>query len=50
MFGGALAPGERQAAIDFLDTDVDGTPGPYDDTRIQRVVGFMLGLPQFQEQ
>ena len=50
FFGGALAPSERQQAIDFLNTDIDGTPGPYDETRIRRTVGFLLGYPQFQEQ
>ena len=50
FYGGALTPSERQQAIDFLNTDIDGTPSPYDETRIRRTVGFLLGYPQFQEQ
>lgn len=50
LFGGALTPAERQQAIDFLETEIDGTPSPYDETRIRRTVGFMLGFGQFQEQ
>ncbi len=50
LYGGALTPAERQEAIDFLNTDNLGTPSPYDDTRIRRMVGFLLGYAQFQEQ
>jgi len=50
FYGGALTPSERQQAIDFLNTDINGTPSPYDETRIRRTVGFLLGYPQFQEQ
>jgi uncharacterized protein (DUF1800 family) len=50
LFGGALTPAERQAAIDFLETDNLGNPTDYDDTRIRRTVGLMLGYGQFQEQ
>jgi uncharacterized protein (DUF1800 family) len=51
MFGGAISPVERQAAIDFLQSDDAGTPDPnYDDTRIRQTVGYMLGYAQFQEQ
>ena len=50
LYGGALNPAERQSAIDFLDTDIGGTPSPYDDTRIRRTVGYLLGYAQFQEQ
>ena len=48
LFGGALTPDERQAAIDFL-----GEPdsGPlFGDAQIREVVAFLLGYPQFQEQ
>jgi len=50
LFGGALTPAERQAAIDFLETDNLGNPTDYDDTRIRRTIGLMLGYAQFQEQ
>ena len=50
LFGGALTPVERQEVIDYLDTDDDGVPSPYDDARIEETVAFMLGLAQFQEQ
>ena len=50
MFGGALGPAERQAAIDFLNTNDHGAPVQYDDNRIRDLAGFMLGLGQFQEQ
>jgi uncharacterized protein (DUF1800 family) len=50
FYGGALTPSERQQAIDFLNTDINGTPSAYDETRIRRTVGFLLGYPQFQEQ
>ncbi len=50
LFGGALTPAERQAAIDYLNTDDLGLPAPYDNDRIRETVGVMLGYPQFEEQ
>jgi uncharacterized protein (DUF1800 family) len=50
FMGGALTPAERQAAIDFLNTDDTGIPAPYDDARIRDVVALLMGYPQFQEQ
>lgn len=50
FYGGAVTPAERQAAIDFLETDDLGVPAPYDDARIRDVVAFLLGYQQFQEQ
>lgn len=50
FFGGALTPAERQTAIDNLDQDAGGVPGPYDDNRILETIALMLGYPQFQEQ
>ena len=50
LYGGALTPLDRQTAIDFLSTDINGIPSPYDETRIRRTIGFLLGYPQFQEQ
>lgn len=50
MFGGASSPAERQAAIDYLETDDDGLLSPYDEARIRETVGFLLGYPHFQEQ
>lgn len=50
LFGGALTPAERQAAIDYLNTDDKGVPTPYSNTRIRETVGAMLGFPQFEEQ
>ena len=48
--GAGDGPAERQAAIDYLDTDATGVPSPYDNSRIREAVGLMLGYPQFQEQ
>lgn len=50
MFGGKWTPAERQAAIDYLDTDSAGTPSPYSATRILETVLLLLGYPHFQEQ
>ncbi len=50
LFGGGLTSGERQAAIDYLNTDDAGTPTPYNDARIRDTIAFLLGYPQFQEQ
>jgi len=50
LFAGALSPAERQAAIDYLETDDNGIPAAYDDTRIRQTVAFLLGYPHFQEQ
>ena len=51
LFGGAMSPAERQAAIDFLLTDDSGNPDPgYNNARIRGTVGFMLGYAGFQEQ
>jgi uncharacterized protein (DUF1800 family) len=50
LFGGGVTPVERQAALDFLDTNASGVPAPYDDVRIRQLVTFLLGYPQFQEQ
>jgi uncharacterized protein (DUF1800 family) len=50
MFGGALSGAERQAAIDYLNTDDTGAASPYTDARIRETAGFLLGYPQFIEQ
>jgi len=50
LFGKALTPAERQAAIDFLNSDNNGVVSDYDNTRIRNTVGFLLGYPQFEEQ
>ncbi len=50
LFGGALTPADRQAAITFLSTNDVGVTSPFDATRIRDTVGLMLGYPQFQEQ
>jgi uncharacterized protein (DUF1800 family) len=50
LFAKALTGAERQAAIDFLNTDNNGVVSAYNNTRIRDVVGFLLGYPQFQEQ
>jgi uncharacterized protein (DUF1800 family) len=50
FFGAALTPAERQAAIDYLNTDGAGNPAPYDDVRILETVVLLLGYPHFQEQ
>jgi hypothetical protein len=50
LFAGALTPAERQAAVDYLETDDNGLPSPYNDGRIRQTVGFLLGYPRFQQQ
>jgi uncharacterized protein (DUF1800 family) len=50
LFGGALTGAERQAAIDYLNTDDNGVVSNYTDARIRETVGFMLGYAQFIEQ
>jgi uncharacterized protein (DUF1800 family) len=50
LFGGALTGAERQAAIDYLNTDDNGMVTNYTDVRIRETVGFMLGYAQFIEQ
>jgi hypothetical protein len=50
LFGGALTSAERQAAIDYLNTDDNGATTNYTDSRIRETVGFMLGYAQFTEQ
>lgn len=50
LFGKALTPTERQRAITFLTTDENGLPVAVDNTRIKKVVAFMMGYPQFLEQ
>ena len=50
MFGAALTGAERQAAIDYLNTDDSGAASPYNDARIRETAGFLLGYPQFIEQ
>lgn len=50
MFGSVLTAAERQAAIDYLNTDDIGAGAPYDDARIRETAGFLLGYPQFIEQ
>lgn len=50
LFGAALTPVERQAAIDYLETDDFGNSSDYGDARILETIGAMLGFPQFQEQ
>ena len=50
LFGGRLSPEERQAAIDYLNTNDSGVPGAYNDARIRETAGFMLGFPEFVEQ
>jgi uncharacterized protein (DUF1800 family) len=50
LYGGALTSAERQAAVDFLETNDDGDPSPYNNLRIREVVAALLGYPQFLEQ
>jgi uncharacterized protein (DUF1800 family) len=50
LYGGALTPAERQAAIDYLNTDDNGVVSSYDNSRIREAVGFLLGFAQFLEQ
>lgn len=50
LYGGALSPGERQRAIDFLNTDNNGVPSNYNDARIRDTVGLLLGFAQMSEQ
>jgi hypothetical protein len=41
---------ERQTAIEFLNTNEFGIPGPYNDARIRATAALLLGYPQFLEQ
>ena len=50
LFAGTLTVAELVAAAAFLNTDVLGVPSPYDDDRLRKTVGMMLGFAQFQEQ
>ena len=50
LFAGTLNAAEVQAAKGFLDTDVLGVPSPYNEDRLRKTVGMMLGYAQFQEQ
>ncbi|MDH3592497.1 MAG: DUF1800 domain-containing protein, partial [Planctomycetota bacterium] len=50
LFGGALAPADRQRTIDYLNTDDNGAPSTYDFARIRETVALMLGYAQFLEQ
>ncbi len=50
LFGGRVTPEERQAAIDYLNTNDSGVPSAYTDARIRETAGFMLGFPEFIEQ
>jgi uncharacterized protein (DUF1800 family) len=50
LFGGALTSAERQAAINYLNTDDNGAVSNYNDTRIRETAGFLLGYAQFAEQ
>jgi hypothetical protein len=50
LFGGALTSAERQAAINYLNTDDNGVTSNYTDARIRETAGFLLGYAQFAEQ
>ncbi|HEV8200207.1 MAG TPA: DUF1800 domain-containing protein [Candidatus Polarisedimenticolia bacterium] len=50
FFGSTLSAAERQRAIDYLNTDDNGLPSPYDDGRIRETAGYLLGFAQFLEQ
>ena len=50
LFGGGIAPAERQRAIAYLTTNAGGSASPYDDSRIRETLGFMMGYAQFMEQ
>jgi uncharacterized protein (DUF1800 family) len=50
LFSGRLTAAEVNAASTFLSTDVLGVPSPYDEDRLRKTVGMMLGYAQFQEQ
>ena len=50
LYGGAVTPADRQAAIDVLNTDDNGVISDYTTERIQETVGFMMGFAQYTEQ
>lgn len=50
LFAGALTAAEVTAATTFLSTDTTGVPSPYNEDRLRKTVGMMLGFAQFQEQ
>ncbi len=50
LFAGALTPAERDEALTYLTTDENGLPAAPTDLRVQQLVGFLMGYPQFLEQ
>jgi uncharacterized protein (DUF1800 family) len=50
LFGGRLTAGERQRAIDYLNSNDSGVVSAYTDARIRETAGFMMGYAQFLEQ
>ena len=50
LFTGTLTAAEVAAATTFLSTDALGVPSPYNEDRLRKTVGMMLGFAQFQEQ
>lgn len=51
LYGGALTPGDRQEAINFLSTNDNGLPdAALTNARIRDAVGFLIGLANYQEQ
>lgn len=50
LFAGRLTQADRAAALFYLTTDNVGSPAPYDDYKVRKTVGLMLGFAQFQEQ
>ena len=50
LFAGTLTESDRQAALFYLTTDNLGNPAAFDDYKVRKTVGVMLGFAQFQEQ
>jgi uncharacterized protein (DUF1800 family) len=50
LFAGTLTQSEFSALFGFLSTNEFGVISPYNDDRLRKTIGMMLGFAQFQEQ
>jgi len=50
LFAGTLTAAEKGLVVGWLITSKLGLPSPYDEDRLRKAVGMMLGFAQFQEQ
>ena len=50
LLGDGISSAQRAALVEYLDTDENGAPSPYDTLRIRQLVGTIAGLAQNMEQ